>query len=315
MTSPINTTKVKPNAAENLHVKQNKQQSLLSHLKKIKFSELRILELKKLTKKEIKAFEFKSSQLQAVIFLFPKLDRFNALKLIVKYFDIKLSMLSETEIKALTSCLLNDPAFSNLLPFAKKNFAGIFVAEHKKEMIAPVKQKETKVINTKLKNTMFGVHSKQYGSLSKKKIIFNERPSSLEQLRISIIKLYPEYRLDFFRQSETKNCYQTKVKYMHIEDFKNFIEIFPPKDAIKFLNLPLIRDQIEGLARQNNQLSKESYTDLLSYFELYQKDSVKKLLRPISGNINIKMTQRGIFQDKVRPLPNLPDIIPKQLQK
>ena len=288
MTSPINTTKVKLKP-ENLQVKQNKQQSLLNFLKKIKFSELRILELKKLTKKEINAFEFKSSQLQAVIFLFPKLDRFNALKLIVKHFDIKLSMLSETEIKALTSCLLNDPAFSNLLPFAKKNFAGIFVAEDKKKTIAPVIQKETKVVNTKLKNTIFGVDSKQYGSLPKKKIIFNERPSSLEQLRISIIKLCPESRLNFFRQSEIKSCYQNKVTRMHIQDFKNFIEIFPPKDAIKFLNLPLIRDQIQGLQRQNAQLSEESYIDLLRYFEPYQINAVKKLLRPISPNIDLKM--------------------------
>lgn len=100
---------------------------------------------------------------------------------------------------------------------------------------------------------------------------------------------------------------------MNIEEFKNFIELFPPNDAIKFLNSPLIKDQIEGFHRQNGQLSKESYIDLLNYFKPYQKDSVKKLLRPISPIINTKLLNLGIFKERMDEkgecTKRLPDII------
>lgn len=304
MTTPNLTIKPKVNSSSSA-VRQNQQQSLLNHLKRIKFSEIRIIELKKLKNQGIKDFAFKLSQLQAILFLFPKLDRFAALKLLVKCFDIKLAMLSETEIKGLTSCLLSDPAFSNLLPFAKKNFGGIFIEERNKEKAVPLVQKGISSINAKLKDTPFDLGSK-LSHLPKKKIVFEKKFFSLKQLRIAIIKLNPESRLNFFRQSAIKDNYQRKMMHMPVEDFKNFLELFPPSDAIKFLNLPLIREQIEGLRGQKGQLSIESYVDLLRYFEAYQLTAVKKLLRPISPTINInitmKETTRSDFNVVARPL-------------
>lgn len=132
-------------------ITNNKKLSLLNHFKKIKYSELRIVELKNLIKEnKLKNFELKSIQLKAILFLFPKLDRFNAFKLLLKHFDIKLSALSELEIKVLSACLSQDPAFNDLLPFDKKNFAGIFPAKQNVKRMTPYsipKRTEDKIYN------------------------------------------------------------------------------------------------------------------------------------------------------------------------
>lgn len=126
----------------------------------------------------------------------------------------------------------------------------------------------------------------------------NKNKLLLAQLKISIIKLRPELRLDFFRHSKATD-YQAKISRMHVEEFKNFIEIFPPNDAIKFLNLSFISAQIMNFRRPHDQLSKDSYIDLLNYFEPNQKDAVKKLLRPISANIDTRLLRQGIFKEKI----------------
>jgi hypothetical protein len=290
----------------------NKKPSVLNHLKKIKNSQLRVIELGNIIKKkELNNFEFESTQLKAILFLFPKLDRFNAFKYLVKHFDIKLSELSEPEIKVLTACLSQDPTFNNLLPFDKKIFGGFFPAKQNVKKVTPYTT--PKITGNGIYNSCkINTNPRQSSNPSQAKA--TNRNLRLAQLRLSFIKELPEFRLNFFRRSEIKDGYQALIASMDLEAFKNFIEIFPPNDVIKFLNFPMIRNQIEGFKRQNSQLTEESYKDLLRYFiENNQKEAVKKLLRPIvSPDINTKLTKQGIFKainEKVEYVKSLPDIV------
>lgn len=150
---------------------------------------------------------------------------------------------------------------------------------------------------------------KKYQEFSIKNKQNNIQLPTLQALRLSLIKEDPALRLRFFKSLITNTeFYQTVFKRMNVEEFKNFIEIFPPNDAIKFLNLSFIQ---KSLQQQNGPLSKESFIDLLNYFKPYQHDSVMKLLRPISANIDKKWVQQGIFKGKniSREELNLPDVI------
>lgn len=292
-------------------ITNNKKLSLLNHFKKIKYSELRIVELKNLIKEnKLKNFELKSIQLKAILFLFPKLDRFNAFKLLLKRFDIKLSALSELEIKVLSACLSQDPAFNDLLPFDKKNFGGIFPAKQNVKRMTPYsipKRTEDKIYNRCQSNT----NSRESNNESQAKVTKRSQ-LSLAQFRLSIIKECSESRLNFFKRNVQEYGHQAIIASMKIENLKNFIKLFPPNDAIKFLNSPLMRDQIEGFQRQNGQLSKEFYIDLLNYFKPYQRDAVKKLLRPISPVISTKLLKLGAFKENKAKFAYtlLPDIVP-----
>lgn len=315
--------------------KNNVEPSLLNSLK-ISESSLRIGKLPAL----IKHCTMGANQLKAVLFLFSKEDRYEAFKLLVKHFDINLSVLNDSEINQLTVCLAGDPAFDKLLPFKKKNFGILSPAKQNAKKLTSYliatdsksnknnrqnnSQLLNKIVNSRKsmlqelrlppikEETKFSIKIRQSNSqLTNKKISFKE--SKLQDLRLSLLKKAPTLRLNFFKYLETKEFYQSVAKRMSIEEFKNFIEIFPPNDAIKFLNLPFIRDQIEGLQQQNGQISKESFIDLLNYFKPYQKDSVMKQLRPISTNIDTKLVQQGIFKEKIIPkakqLNRLPDIV------
>ncbi|MEN9450457.1 MAG: hypothetical protein RJA83_1071 [Pseudomonadota bacterium] len=285
--------------------------SLLNSLKELKLHSSGLIgKLPELIdEKKLEDCQLLSKQLKAILFLFPKLDRFNAFKLLVKHFDIKLSALSDPEVKELSVCLSQDPAFNRLLPFAKKNFGGVFLAKKNEEkLISPLIQKETKVVNVAW---VHNTKSRKSGKQTQTKVA--NRKLSLAQLRLSFIQECPESRLNFFKKNVQEYAYQAIIASLNIEEFKNFIELFPPNDAIKFLNFPMIRNQIDGFRRQNGQLSKESYIDLLNYFKPYQKESVEKLLRPISPNIDTKLVDRGIFKEKIIVKPEhpkrLPDII------
>lgn len=61
------------------------------------------------------------------------------------------------------------------------------------------------------------------------------------------------------------------------------------------MNLSFIQ---KSLQQQNDPLSEELFIDLLNYFKPCQHDSVMKLLRPISANIDKKRVQQGIFKEK-----------------
>lgn len=285
--------------------------SLLNNLKEMKLHSIYLIG--KLTElidgKKLGDCQLLPNQLKAVLFLFPPHDRFQAFKLLVKHYDITLSALSEPLVKELNVCLSRDPAFNQLLPFAKKNFGGIFLAKkNEKKFVSPLIQKETKdVINAIIHNTKSRQGSKQLQT----KVV--NRKSSLAQLRLSLTKECPESRLNFYKSLVQEYGIRAIIASLNIKEFKNFIELFPPNDAIKLLNSPLIKDQIEGLHRQNSKLTVESYIDLLNYFKPYQLESVKKLLRPISPNIDKKLVEGGIFKEKivVKPedLKRLPDIV------
>ena len=284
---------------------------LLNNLKELKLHSSGLIgKLPELIEKKLERCQLLPNQLKAILFLFPKLDRFKAFSFLVKHFDIQFSTLSESEIKELSVCLSQDPAFNNLLPFAKKNFGGVFLAKKNEDkLVSHLIHKETKdVINTV---RVYNAKSGQNSNKSKTKV--TNRKLSLAQLRLSFIQERPESRLNLFKSIVQEYRNQAIIASLNIEEFKNIIELFPSNDAIKFLNFPMIRDRIDGFHRQNGQLSKESYIDLLNYFKPYQKESVKKLLRPICPNIDTKLVDRGIFKEKIteksEQAKRLPDIV------
>lgn len=295
----------------------NEKISLLGALKKVSTS-FRISELQNLINEKEKLETPKwNIALIAIINLFPKEERFDPLELLKNNFDIRLT---DSEIEKLKKCLLNDPKFKRLLPSEERKFL-TFSTERKISNNNITQNNQAHNVNhrkTKLKisilpvikeETEFSKNIRQNNSpLRDEKSI---RKSKLQDLRLLMITKNPTLRYQFF--ISLKADYQSLANRMNVEEFKNFIEIFPPNDAIKFLNLPFIRNQVEGLQRQNGQLSKESYIDLLNYFKSYQKDSVKKLLRPISATIDTKWVQQGMFKEKTLPkieqLKVLPDIV------
>lgn len=276
--------------------------SFLYRLKKA-HTLLRIVEIKneelKLINKKTPELPKLGTGLKAMIMLFPREERYNALKLLKAHFDIRIT---SSQVEELKNCLLQDPAFNNLLPFKqKKLLENLLVSQDEKRNISYWGQKKGKETANPIRNKNFMQHSKQ--SLK----VFNR--NKFLQLKLSITSKSPEARINFFKCSATKNGYQTLIPNMKIEEFKNFIELFPPKDAIKLLNYSMIREQVAGFNRQG-QLAEQSYIDLLNYFGPYQKDSVKKLLRPISPIINTRLVIFKERMDKKEELTErLPDIV------
>lgn len=311
MTTLINKKgiKTKIEVSEDLDVEGNKKLSLLDYLIKTKPSAMRFIGLQDLiNKKTPENYELRPNQLKASLLLFPKESYCNAFKLLVNHFGIKLSAFSESEIEELKVCLSQDRAFDGLLPFAKKNFAGIFPAKQNSKRVIPhIVSKRT--LDSSFNVCKHNMDSRQVNNLPAKFV--NRNRTSLVQLRLSFIKECSEERLNFFNRSETKTCYQALIPSMGIEEFKNFIEIFPPHDAIKFMNYSLIKNQIDSFP---GQLTSESYSDLLTHFKgSYQREAVKKLLRPIvSPEINTKLTRQGVFKaidEKAECAGKLPDIV------
>lgn len=116
----ITNNKIKPSLLKNLKELKLHSSGLIG-----KLSEL-------IDGKKLEDCQLLPNQLKAILFLFPPCDRFHAFKLLVKHFDIKWSALSESLIKELNVCLSRDPTFNELLPFARKNFGGIFLAKKMK---------------------------------------------------------------------------------------------------------------------------------------------------------------------------------------
>ncbi|MFZ0218963.1 MAG: hypothetical protein WAL30_01995 [Candidatus Aquirickettsiella sp.] len=308
----------KPNALKNFELESTQLITILSLFhglnRFIALEHLVKLFAKLLPKSEkLQFFELKPAQLKAILFLFAPNNRFEVLKFLKKNFDIKIP-LTQSDIKELETCLSRDYTFASLLPFAKKNLWDSFFVKHEKEPIAHAVQNKTKA-NLQLNNFRYNTFSKS-GNQAEKKAVSNRNKLSLTQLRVSILQHCPkaELRLKFFNDSEIKN-YTTIISSINIEAFKHFIEVFPPQDAIKFLNIRLISNQIASFRRQNCQLTQESYSDLLTYFKPYQQDSVKKLLRPISPVINMELLKLGTFKEsKAKPAaythtPPLPDLV------
>lgn len=276
--------------------KNNSELSLLNSLKELK-SPFRIGRLPEL----VKCCQFSSNQLKAVLLLFPKEDRYEAFKLLVKAFASKLSTLTDLEREELSVFLERDPAFNKLLPFAKKNLGGSFpVQKSGKEIACSTITQNIKSNKNLIKNNKKLTNNK----VKNKKL-------TLEHLRSLLVQTNPISRFNFFKSLEIMKSYQGLMECISIDEFKNFIEVFPRNEAIKFLNLPSIMNQIKGFYGQNIQLSKESYTDLLNYFKPDQRVAVKKLLRPISPDIGT--LQQGIFKEKneskTKQLSRLPDIV------
>jgi hypothetical protein len=237
--------------------------------------------------KELKNFELKASQLKAILFLFYPTDRFNTLKLLVKNFDVKIQ-LTASDIKELETCLSRDPAFNNLLPFAKKKFwDGFFVKDEKVSDTYSMQQKIASVSFNKLKNPRCNTSPN-----FQKKV---NLPLRLETLKCQQLR----GRFKFFENYVKVHGNQTIV-FKDIEELSNFIKIFPQHDAIEFLDLPYIKNQIKAFGQQKARLSEEAYNDLLNHLT---NNSIKKLLSPFSPNRD----KQGIFKEKQ---PNrLPDIV------
>ncbi|MGC1854174.1 MAG: hypothetical protein WA659_02195 [Candidatus Aquirickettsiella sp.] len=335
-TARSNQFKLNENIKNENKENENKKISLLSSLKKVPTS-FRMSELSKLIKREELEIPKWGISLKAIIILFPEGNRYVALERIKDNFDIQLTA---SQIEGLRDCLLRDPAFYKLLPFKQKQFLeNLLVQQNDEKPVSRLMQKETKdVINAALRDTKSGQINKQSQTKAfRNKLLFDKKKANNEiqcsvsntpenkitackqkktsQLRLSIISACPssDLRLNYFKSSEkTRNTYQKISKQMSIEEFKNFIEIFPPRDVIKFLNIPLIENQIQGFRQQRCELNEKSYIDLLRYLAPYQKLDLKKLLIPIiNSETNKKLEKLGIFKENKKNCINLlPDVIP-----
>lgn len=250
----------------------------------------------------LKNLELKSSQLKAILFLFDTSDRFAALNLLKNNFGIKIQ-LTESDIKELETCLSRDLAFNNLLPMAKKKFWDSFFTTDKK--LPDVHSMQNKTQYAKLNSSRVNTFSNQVNPL-KKAIVNRNKP--LKRLSLHTVKTHAKRGRFKFLKNYVKVHGSQSILFKNIEEFQNFIKIFPPHDAIELLNLPYINDQIKSLQQQKVQLSKESYNDLVSYL---QNDSAKKFLRPISPNADTKLLQPGMFKEKnsLKLLDSIPDIV------
>ena len=250
--------------------------------------------------KAFKSFELKASQLKAILFSFYPTDRFNALKLLVKNLDVKIQ-LTASDIKELETCLSRDPTFNNLLPSTKKKFWDGFFVKHEKVSDAHLMQHKLSSSSfNKLKNPSCNTSP---NLPLQKKVNQNKL---LKPLRLETVECQKERcRFEFFKNYIKVHGNQAIV-FKNIKEFNNFIKVFPQYDAIEFLHLPYIRDQIKNFQQQRDQLSKEAYNDLLSYLK---NDSVKKLLRPISPNMDTLGIFKGKITEKLEHSNGLPDII------
>lgn len=216
-----------------------------------------------------KSLELTAAQLKAILFLFDNSDRFEALNHLKNHFDVKVH-LTENDIKDLEACLSRDRAFTNLSAFSQKKIWNVFYP----------KQEE-------LPNDSF-IQNKNKSNIKAKNLklpFVDQLPRNLKRIKVSepisihiIESKQKRLRFEYFKNYIKAHGHQAIV-FKNIKEFERFIKVFPPHDAIEFLNLPCIKSQIKDLQQRNLQFSKETYSGLLNYLK---NDSVKKLLRPIS---------------------------------
>ena len=218
----------------------------------------------------LKNFELKAAQLKAILFLFATSDRFGALNRLKNHFNVKVH-LTANDIKELEACLSRDHAFTKLSAFSQKKVWNDFYPKQEKLANDTLIQNKDKS-NTKLKNSKLPVFVNQFPKNSKQ--IKSSEPISLDSIESKKIR----FRFEYFKNYIKAHNHQVVV-FKNIKEFERFIKVFPPQDAIEFLNLPYIKSQIKDLQQRNLQFSKEAYRGLLNYLK---NDSVKKLLRPVS---------------------------------
>lgn len=142
----------------------------------------------------------------------------------------------------------------------------------------------------------------QLNNLSDKKEIKTE---SLQLLSIKINKRQAREKLDFFKNYV--KVQKQNIVFENAEEIYKFIKLFPSHDAIEFLKLPYIQDQIKNLQQQKVHLTIEMYKDLLNYLP---KNFNKRLLNPITSITKLKRLSVEIFKDNKNPNP-MPDLIPQ----
>lgn len=146
----------------------------------------------------------------------------------------------------------------------------------------------------------------QLDNLSKKTKIKNE---SLELLSIKINKRLAREKLDFFKKYvKVQNL---DIVFENANEICKFIKLFPPHDAIEFLKLPYIQDQIKNLQQQKT-LTKEAYKDLLNYLP---ENFNKRLLSPISPGTPNRSSAKIFKISNTDSKFSMPDLIPKVITR
>lgn len=190
-------------------------------------------------------------------------------------------------------------SFNKLLIKSDKNLLSKFAGN--------VKHKVNSISQTSFaaKTTEIFRHNNllQLNNLSKKTEIKNE---SLELLSIKIMQCQLRGRLDFFKNY--LKAQKQSIIFENTEEFYKFIKVFPPHDAIKFLDLPYIKDQIKNLGQQKIYLTAETYDSLLSYLP---KNFNKRLLNSITPVTKLKRFSAEIFKENNNLNLTMPDLIPR----
>jgi|GEM_PF-1533825 len=251
---------------------------------------------------KLKKFELQAAQLKAILFLFANSDRLKAIKLLKENFDIKIN-LTETDIKDLETCLARDSDFKNLLSSDKKKIWNSFFVkseEHSDIHSMPNKKVAHSFARPKIDRTYIFSHQNNF---LQKRVNQNKFP---EPLNVEIVKSKQlRFRLEFFKNYVRVHNNQSIV-FKNAAEFNNFIKLFPPHDAIEFLKLPYIQDQIKNL-QQQKILTKEAYTDLLNYLP---ENFNKRLLSPISPGTSKRSSAKISKVNDTDSKFSMPDLIP-----
>ncbi|WP_339051143.1 hypothetical protein [Rickettsiella endosymbiont of Xylota segnis] len=145
----------------------------------------------------------------------------------------------------------------------------------------------------------------QLNNLSKKTEIKNE---SLELLSIKINQRLAREKLDFFKKYV--NVQNLDIVFENAKEICKFIKLFPPHDAIKFLKLPYIQDQVKNLQQQKAYFTIDAYKELLNYLP---ENFNKRLLNSISPVTTPKQSSK-IFNPNNNH-KTMPDLIPKVITR
>jgi len=145
----------------------------------------------------------------------------------------------------------------------------------------------------------------QLNNLSKKTEVKNE---SLELLSIKINQRLAREKLDFFKKYV--NVQNLDIVFENAKEICKFIKLFPPHDAIEFLKLPYIQDQVKNLQQQKAYLTIDAYKELLNYLP---ENFNKRLLNSISPVTTPKQSSK-IFKPNNNH-KTMPDLIPKVITR
>ncbi|TLY48012.1 MAG: hypothetical protein E6K54_03405 [Gammaproteobacteria bacterium] len=260
----------------------NEKISLLGTLKKVSPS-FRTSELRKLIDDEKEKLETPKwgIALKAIIILFPKEERYNALKLLKNNFDIQLT---GPQIEGIKTCLLEDAAFYKLLPFSQKKFLESFLAQPAGKQMTPARDQKIFKNNANRLNNQKNEDSKQ--TPQKNFVLKNPIQKPLTRSKNNASKVFKENHFqDFLRKFSCKNKNdqfnlflqfqqsQPELLKEYLKSTQNIIDLFrciSETSLSYYFKLPSIASAINK--------ANFSWDDVISMLKTYDNQGVYLLI-------------------------------------